>query len=49
LIVHLHRVAVPFPPTFSSPWRNSFVQIHGRTALLKEKFGTTPQNDPKTT
>ena len=38
-----HRVAVPFPPTIASPWRNSFVQIHGGTTLLKAKFGTTPQ------
>jgi len=41
LILHPHRVAVPFPPTFSSPWRNSFVHIHGGTALLKAKFWTT--------
>jgi len=34
-------------PTFSSPWRNSFVQFHGRTALLKAKFGNTPQKWPK--
>jgi len=47
LILQLHRVAVPFPPTFASPWRNSFVQIHGRTPLLKAKFGTTPQKRPK--
>jgi len=23
-ILHPYRVAVPFPPTFASPWRNSF-------------------------
>jgi len=28
LILHFHRVAVPFPASFASPWRNSFVQIH---------------------
>ena len=38
-----HRVAALFPPTFASRWRNSFVQIHGRTTLWKAKFGTTPQ------
>jgi len=43
LILQPRRVAVPFPPTFASPWQNSFVQIHGGTALLKAKFGTTPQ------
>ena len=47
LILQPHRVAVPFPPTFTSPWRKSFVQIHGRTTLLKAKFGTTPQKRPK--
>jgi len=47
LILQPHRVAVPFPPTFASPWRNSFVQIHGGTTLLKTKFGTTPQKLPK--
>jgi len=36
-----------FSPTFASPWRNSFVQIHGATPLLKAKFGTTPQKRPK--
>jgi len=45
-ILQPHRVAVPSPPTFG-PWRNSFVQIHGRTFLLKAKFGTTPQKQPK--
>ena len=38
-----HRVAAPFPPSVASPWRNSFVQIHGGTTLLRAKFGTTPQ------
>ena len=47
LILQPHRVAVPFPPTFASPWRNSFVLIHGGTTLLKAKFGTTPQKWPK--
>jgi len=47
LILQPHLVAVPFPPTFASPWRNSFVQIHGGTTLLKAKFGTTPQKLPK--
>ena len=37
----------PFPPTFASPWRNSFVQIHRGTTLLKANFGTTPQKRPK--
>jgi len=53
LILQPHRVAVPFlsfflsfPPTFASPWRSSFVQIHGGT-LLKAKFGTTPPKRPK--
>jgi len=43
LILQPHRVAVPFLPTFALPWRNSFVQIHGVTTLLKAKFGTTPE------
>jgi len=47
LILQPHRVAVPFPPTFASAWRNSFVQIHGGTTLLKAIFGTTPQKRPK--
>ena len=47
VLLQPHRVAVPFPPTFASPWRNSFVQIHGGTTLLKAKFGTTPQKLPK--
>jgi len=47
LILQPHRVAVPFPPTFASPWRNSFVQIHGGKTLLKAKFGTTPQKRPE--
>jgi len=46
-VLQPHRVAVPFPPTFASPWRNSFVQIQGGTTLLKAKFGTTPQKRPK--
>jgi len=47
LMLQLHPVAVPFPPTFASPWRNSFVQIHGGTTLFKAKFGDTPQKRPK--
>jgi len=46
LILQPHRITVTFPPTFSSPCRNNFVQIHGGTTLLKAKFGTTPQNRP---
>jgi len=42
LILQPHRVDAPFPPNFASPWRYSFVQIHGGTTLLKAKFGTTP-------
>jgi len=47
LIMHPHRAAVPFPPTFALPWRNNFVQIHGETTLLLAKFGITPQKRPK--
>jgi len=47
LILQPHRVAVPFLPTFASPWRNSFVQIHGEKTLLKAKFGNTPQKRHK--
>ena len=47
LILQPDRVAVPDPPTFASPWRNSFVKIHGGTTLLRAKFGTTPQKRPK--
>ena len=36
-----------FLPTFASPWRNSFVQIHGGTAVIKAKCATTPQKLPK--
>jgi len=36
--------SVPFPPTFASPWQNSFVEIHSGTSLLKAKFGTNPPN-----
>jgi len=47
LILQPHYFAVPFPPTFASPWRNSLVKIHGGTTFLKAKFGTTPQKRPK--
>ena len=47
LILKLHRVVVPFPPTFASPWQNSFVRIHGGTTLLKATFGTTSQKRPQ--
>jgi len=47
LILQPHCVAVRFAPTFASPWRNSFVQIHGGTTLLKEKFRIIPQKRPK--
>ena len=43
LILQSHRVAVPFPSTFVSSWRKSFVHINGGTALFKAKFGITPQ------
>jgi len=46
-ILQPHRVAVPFSRTFASSWRNSFVEIHGWTTLLKAKFGATPQKRPK--
>jgi len=42
-----HGKSLAGSPTFASPWRNSFVQIHGRKTLLKTKFGTTPQKRPK--
>ena len=47
LILHPYLIAVPFPPTLASPWRNGFVEIHGGTALFKAKCGTTPQKQPK--
>ena len=47
LILQSQRVAVPFPPTFASPWRNSFVQIHGGTPVMKAKFGITSHKRPK--
>jgi len=47
LILHLHRVAEPFFPTFSSPWWNSFVQIYGGTTLLRQNLGPLLKNDPK--
>jgi len=47
LILHPHRVAVPFPPTFALPRRNSFVQIHGGTTLLKAINLTAHQKRPK--
>ena len=47
-ILHPHRVAVPFPPNFWSPWRNSFVQVHDRTCR-RQNLGSPLQNYPKTT
>ena len=41
LILHPHRVAVPFPPTFASPWRNKFVQIH-EISFVQCKIGDQP-------
>ena len=49
VILHPHRVAVPFPPTFVSTWRNSFVQIHGEQLWSRQKLGPFPKNEPKTT
>ena len=47
LILHPRRVAVPFPPAFASPWRNSFVQIYSRTTLLLASPATTTHERPK--
>ena len=50
LILQPHRIAVPFPPTFVSPWQNSFVQIHGATTLSGQNLGPPFQmtkNGPK--
>jgi len=49
LILHPHRVAVPFPPTFASPWRNSFVQIHRETLKLcsRQNLGPPLKNNQK--
>jgi len=49
LILHPHRVAVPFPPILASPWRNSFVQIHVEQLCSRQNLGRPLQNDPKTT
>ena len=38
VIVHPHHVAVPFPPTFASPWRNSFV-LHGEQLCSRQNLG----------
>jgi len=46
LILHPHRVAVPFPPTFASPWRNRFVQIH-EISFVHAKLGINLQKWPK--
>jgi hypothetical protein len=45
LILHPHRVAVPFPPTFRC--HDGFVQIYAGTTLLKAKFGITPKKNPQ--
>ena len=47
LILQPHRVAVPFPPTFTSPWLNSFVQIHGGTKFFEGKFWDYPSKTTK--
>ena len=49
LILHPHRVAVLFPPTFASPWRNSFLQIHGEQLCSRQNLGPPLKNDTKTT
>jgi len=49
VIAHPRRVAVPFPPTFATPWRNSFVQIRGEQLCSRQKVGSPHKNEPKTT
>ena len=49
LILHPHRVVVPFPPTFASPWQNSFVQIYGEQLCSRQNLGPPLKNNPKTT
>jgi len=49
IILHPHRVAVPFPPTFASPWRNSFAQIHGEQFCSRQDLGLPLKIAPKTT
>ena len=49
LILHTHHVAVPFPPTFASPWRNSVDQIHGEQLCSRQNSEPPLRNDPKTT
>jgi len=49
LILHPHRVAVPFPPTFATPWRNILLQIHAEQICCRQNLGSPLKNDPKTT
>jgi len=42
LILQPHCVAVPFPPTFASPWRNNFVE-----GKIWDHPSTTTQEWPK--
>ena len=46
LILHFHRVAVPFPASFASPWRNSFVQIHREQLCSRRNLWPPLTNDP---
>jgi len=47
LILHPHRVAVPFPPTFATPWWNSFVQIHAEQLCWRPNLGTPIKHNRK--
>jgi len=39
LILHLHVVAVPIPPTFAMPRWNSFVQFHVEHLCSRQNLG----------
>jgi len=47
LILHPHRVAIPFPPSFASPWRNSFVQVHMEQLCSRQSLGPPLPKRPK--
>ena len=49
VILHPHRVAVPFAPTFASLWRNSFVQIYEERLCSRLILGPPHKNETKTT
>ena len=48
LILQPHRVAVPFPPTFASPWRNNFFHM-SEQLCWRQNLRPPLENDPRIT